>query len=72
MNERESEDAVVAHEFELADHTSRLDELEDRLSTSFPTPDTPSGGAQRFRFGVPSPATVLTLGARGSPEWKVR
>ena len=51
---------------ELQEHEGRLAQLEDRLSTTFPTPDTPVGGAQRFRFAVPTPETVFTLGARGS------
>lgn len=56
----------AAQDAELHEHEDRLDDLEDRLSTAFPTPDTPVGGAQRFRFAVPTPSTVLTLGARGS------
>lgn len=51
---------------ELAEHEGRLDQIEDRLSTTFPTPDTKAGAAQRFRFEVPTPASVWTLGARGS------
>lgn len=61
MSERDG-----AQDAELHEHEDRLDDLEDRLSTAFPTPDTPVGGAQRFRFAVPTPSTVLTLGARGS------
>lgn len=61
MSERDA-----AQDVELHEHEDRLDDLEDRLSTAFPTPDTPVGGAQRFRFAVPTPSTVLTLGARGS------
>jgi len=58
--------AMVEHEFELADHQSRVDELEDRLNVVYPAPDTPVGGAQRARLAVPSPACVLTVGARGT------
>ncbi|MCA9607920.1 MAG: hypothetical protein KC619_20060 [Myxococcales bacterium] len=55
-----------AQDQELGEHESRLDELEDRLSATFPAPDTQAGAAQRFRFEVPTPSTVFTLGARGS------
>ena len=43
-----------------------LHELEDRLNVVFPTPDTPTGAAQRLRIGVPTPETVLTLGSKRS------
>lgn len=56
----------LAQDAQLGEHEGRLDQLEDRLSTTFPTPNTQAGAAQRFRFEVPTPSTVFTLGARGS------
>jgi len=47
---------------ELDDHQHRL----ERLEQAFPTPDTPQGGAQRARIHIPTPDSLLTVGARGS------
>ena len=46
---------------ELADHQHRL----ERLEQVFPTPETPRGGAQRARLHVPTPDSLLTVGAAG-------
>ncbi len=51
---------------EIQGHTDRLEELEDRLNVTFPTPDTPGGAAQRIRLAVPTPNSVLTIGAKGA------
>ncbi len=51
---------------QLGDHRSRLADLEDRLNASFPTMETPTGAAQRIRFAVPTPHSILTIGARGT------
>lgn len=51
---------------ELNEHADRLGGLEDRLRGSFPTPDTPAGAAQRIRLAVPTPESVVTIGARGT------
>ena len=66
MTTGRSDEMGEAMEFELADHQSRLDDLEDRLNVVYPTPDTPSGGAQRVRIDVPVPWSVLTVGAQGT------
>lgn len=62
-DEEQNESAQWA---ELNEHADRLGDLEDRLRGSFPTPDTPVGAAQRIRFAVPTPESVVTIGARGS------
>ncbi|HJL20071.1 MAG TPA: hypothetical protein RMH99_30680 [Sandaracinaceae bacterium LLY-WYZ-13_1] len=60
-----NDEAEVQHEFELADHQARLEDLEDRLNVVYPTPDTPVGGGQRLRIDIPAPRTIFTAGARG-------
>ena len=60
-----AERRVVDHEFELGDHQSRIEEIEDRLRQVFPTPNTQTGGAQRMLLEVPRPASILAIGARG-------
>lgn len=44
----------------------RLDELEDGLRLEYPTAETPGGGAQRLRLEVPTPWSLMTIGARGT------
>lgn len=51
---------------EIVDHAERLEDLEDQLRGAFPSPETPAGAAQRIRFEIPTPASALTLGARGT------
>ncbi|MBZ0121422.1 MAG: hypothetical protein K8H88_30785 [Sandaracinaceae bacterium] len=62
----EAEDELGEHADELDEHQDRLEELDERLNTVFPYPDTPAGAAQRIRLAVPTPDSVLTIGARGS------
>ncbi|MBX3275795.1 MAG: hypothetical protein KF729_36395 [Sandaracinaceae bacterium] len=56
---------MVDHEFELGDHQSRIEEIEDRLRQVFPAPNTQTGGAQRAILEVQRPYSVLAIGARG-------
>ena len=42
------------------------DALEEAADLEWPTADTPTGAAQRLRFAVPTPDSVMTIGARGT------
>lgn len=56
----------MTDEAELSDMQHRLDDLEDRFHVEYPMPDTSVGALQRLRLEVPTPSSVLTIGARGT------
>ena len=50
---------------ELLEHRPRFGGSSGDLTTTYPTADTPVGPAQRVRIAIPTPSSVMTLGARG-------